>query len=457
VEYWGQCEVARVLSRPMFRRGGSTNSGIVSGFKGGGKVRQGYKHGEEVTDYADILKGYIDEPKEQKGLTSSDWLRIAAAGANIMGAPSSGRDGWIGALQAASPALSDLGIGLAESKDARRANYLTRKNAYDAALGQAALTGASDRQAFKRQEHLLEKGHEHQSGMQTDQFGHQVEMQEDAQEHSQEMQDAQLAFQQASLDAGFAHDFTMAQTAHDFRIEELQIEFDNAVDLLIKDKELSPYDFEKQYILGEGAKLIEIMSNSITGSKEYEDAKTAFLHGLHGETVRANTEEKANLLMDTDFANTVQDLADAIHDSEEINDPNSPYYQKRLDEIATMIRGDLFRQVISEIHIPEGLSGNAKGGTPIRRKYALGGTDSFGESYREKEAVNVPEPGDENIEFSFVELRKRLPPEVTDAVINLILNSEEAMIDFAKLQTQEDVSIFNQKYNSDLQIPQQVA
>jgi hypothetical protein len=31
------------------------------------------------------------------------------------------------------------------------------------------------------------------------------------------------------------------------------------------------------------------------------------------------------------------------------------------------------------------------------------------------------------------------------------------MIDFAKLQTQEDVSIFNQKYNSDLQIPQQVA
>ena len=61
------------------------------------------------------------------------------------------------------------------------------------------------------------------------------------------------------------------------------------------------------------------------------------------------------------------------------------------------------------------------------------------------------------IQLTFQELRKRLPPEVSDGVITLIMSSEEAMIDFAQLMTPEDIAVFNDKYNVDLQYPTQVA
>ena len=91
--------------------------------------------------------------------------------------------------------------------------------------------------------------------------------------------------------------------------------------------------------------------------------------------------------------------------------------------------------------------------------------------YKEKELEcgQFPEQGDDpysdevpvgesqNIDLSFAELRQRLPAEVSDQVIKLIMSSEEAMVDFAKIQTPQDVQVFNKKYNSDLQMPTQVA
>ena len=62
-----------------------------------------------------------------------------------------------------------------------------------------------------------------------------------------------------------------------------------------------------------------------------------------------------------------------------------------------------------------------------------------------------------DIEMTFAELRRRLPPEVNDGVIKLIMSSEQAMIDFAQLMTPDDISTFNEKYNVDLQYPTQVA
>ena len=446
----------------MFRRGGSTNrnpdSGIVSGFKRGGTIPKrglvdspgGYS-GEE---YAELVQKYMQAPVEEEGMTTSDWLRIAASGANIMGAPSTGRSDVWGALQAAGPSLGELGTGLADSRDARRASYLTRKNAYDAALAGAAVTGLSDEKKYAHEKAQLGS----QLTSAEDIVGAQIESAGDIAAaqiaSSEKMSQWQIDHNvsQAALDRAF--EYSQLNTTQTFQRAEQQREFENAVKLLIKDKELNPYEFEKQYIIGEGANLIEIMSTADKDSAEYKKAKQEFLLGLHGETVRSNTEEKASLLTNQTFNDFVADLADGVITSGDQEDPDSDFYGLTDLEVATKIMNGLFSEVFIEFYIPEG---NARGGTPIRRKFALGGTDSFGESYREKEAVNVPEPGDENIEFSFQELRKRLPPEVSDAVINLILNSEEAMIDFAKLQTQEDVSIFNQKYNSDLQIPQQVA
>ena len=59
--------------------------------------------------------------------------------------------------------------------------------------------------------------------------------------------------------------------------------------------------------------------------------------------------------------------------------------------------------------------------------------------------------------LTFQELRARLPQEVSDEVVRLIATSEEALLDFANLETQDDIALFNQKYQSDLQLPSQVA
>ena len=56
-------------------------------------------------------------------------------------------------------------------------------------------------------------------------------------------------------------------------------------------------------------------------------------------------------------------------------------------------------------------------------------------------------------DLTFEELRARLPQTITDDIITLIANSEQALTDFANIQTQQDVSAFNQKYEVNLQLP----
>ena len=59
--------------------------------------------------------------------------------------------------------------------------------------------------------------------------------------------------------------------------------------------------------------------------------------------------------------------------------------------------------------------------------------------------------------LSFSELRNRLPKEITDDVIRLLANSNEALQDFAYIRTQGDVSKFNTKYGVTLVLPAQTA
>ena len=56
-------------------------------------------------------------------------------------------------------------------------------------------------------------------------------------------------------------------------------------------------------------------------------------------------------------------------------------------------------------------------------------------------------------DLTFEELRNRLPQEIGDDIINLILTSAEAMEDFATIQTEQDISIFNKKYGVNLVLP----
>jgi hypothetical protein len=55
--------------------------------------------------------------------------------------------------------------------------------------------------------------------------------------------------------------------------------------------------------------------------------------------------------------------------------------------------------------------------------------------------------------LSFAQLRERLPQEITNDIVQLIANSEEALQDFAYIRTQQDINDFNVKYGVNLILP----
>jgi len=55
--------------------------------------------------------------------------------------------------------------------------------------------------------------------------------------------------------------------------------------------------------------------------------------------------------------------------------------------------------------------------------------------------------------ITYEELRARLPQEVSDEIVRLLANSPEALEDFATIQTERDISIFNKKYGVNLVLP----
>jgi hypothetical protein len=119
--------MSNILRRPMFRGGGSVDSrgtGITSGLDTPkrGMVDGPGEYSKSPSDIAAEIyarTGEIFPEPERRGLTPGDYLRIAATGAEILGAP--GRGGGIrGALTAAARPLASLGASLGSSIDARQ-------------------------------------------------------------------------------------------------------------------------------------------------------------------------------------------------------------------------------------------------------------------------------------------------------------------------------------------------
>jgi len=57
-------------------------------------------------------------------------------------------------------------------------------------------------------------------------------------------------------------------------------------------------------------------------------------------------------------------------------------------------------------------------------------------------------------DLSYTELRARLPQEVSNDIVQLLANSKQALLDFANIQTGEDIASFNQQYDVNLTLPQ---
>ena len=107
-------------------------------------------------------------------------------------------------------------------------------------------------------------------------------------------------------------------------------------------------------------------------------------------------------------------------------------------QIATEMAKDSINAIATEIFIPHVGAQKQEGGRVEKQQGGLSNEDAA--NLREQSRAG-------SMGLTFQELRARLPREVSDEVVRLIATSEEALLDFANLETQDDIALFNQKYH----------
>jgi len=86
--------------------------------------------------------------------------------------------------------------------------------------------------------------------------------------------------------------------------------------------------------------------------------------------------------------------------------------------------------------------------------YAEGGRAGFKLGTPKPIMESVAEqPKSEVQDLSYTELRARLPQEISNDIVMLLANSKQALLDFANIQTTEDIASFNQQYDVNLSMP----
>ena len=152
-------------------------------------------------------------------------------------------------------------------------------------------------------------------------------------------------------------------------------------------------------------------------------------------------------------AATIKDLNEALTDLVGI-DPileaiyGSEWMSEQIDDITDNFEAENGRQpTIDEVMEIIKSQGKKDGG---RIGYEMGG-DVMEEEVSET-MVTGPE---QTQDLTYMELRSRLPREIGNDIVQLLSASKQALMDFANIQTQQDVDNFNQSYNVDLVLPQE--
>ena len=345
--------MSRILRRPMFRGGkvSSYGTGIASGLADGG--RAGYVNGGEIEEYTDIVEAVREAYPKQQGLSQADFLRIASAGLEILGAPGEG-GGIRGALTAASKPLAKLGTGLATGIEARDASREESIKDISAAI----MRGRSTR------------------------------------------------------DRGFALADKIKQLTENTKSKQ------RISNILGNDQNFANYIKENHPDVKdvEGIARIrkslenelEVVNNNLKVLLPKDEVTIAFLKsGQAGQFFNAIIE------------------AEVKRQGKDRGDPT--FNWNAVIESAGKKDG--------------GVVGYAEGGL----------TEMVSETEEVVEETPQPQPRGS---LSYQELRSRLPKEIPDDVIAIIAASDEALIEFSNIATQQDVDAFNTKYGVELVLPQ---
>jgi len=369
--------MSRILRRPMFRGGrvSSYGTGIASGLADGG--RPGYGNGGEIEEYTDIVESVRKAYPKKQGLSRGDYLRIASAGLDILGAP--GETGGIlgGTLSAASKPLSKLGVDLATGMEARDAS--SEESVKD--ISAAIMRGRSTRDRGFALGDRLEKLREATSKRQL----------------LREILDDDVTF-----------------------VEYLK---KNHADVA------NSGDVNKISEIKKGLKnQLESVENDLKVLLPKDDITVAFLKtpaaGQYFRGIIADEEQRQGKQQgDPDFN-----------------------WNAVLETIRTGKKDG-------------GIIGYATGGEVEVEEQTedLNIRDLMkdqGVEYGEQVSVEEEMPEQESGSLSYEELRARLPKEIQDDVVKIIASSDEALIEFSNIATQQDVDAFNSKYGVELVLPQ---
>ncbi len=308
-------------------------------------------------------------------MSTADYLRIASAGMDILGAPSEG-SGIGGALRSAAAPLSKLGGDMAASLDAR-----TAARAELLANEENAIT---------------------------------------------DMASAIMKSRNYRPDKGFNVDrVTQLIKENTIRRQEIDaiLESDEAFVNYLKENNIEATTVEQ--IAAEKKKLQnekEVVMSVLRDILPKNENMTAFLKT-----------PQAQLL----FASVIK--AEEQRQGKKQNDPE-------FDTNALII-------AINRIGQKDGglTTGYAQGGLTEmmdRRNYYTQRCRDAGESCRRNPEQSSSAP------LTYDELRLRLPPEVSDDVVKLLASSDEALLEFSNIATQQDVNEFNVKYGVELVLPQ---
>jgi len=468
--------MSKTLRRPMFRMGGAVNSrgtGITSGLD-----RPGYSSGG-TTDIMDLYNKFSQRVPEvsKPKLNLGDYLRIASAGAEILGAP--GRGGGIkGALVSAGQPLAKLGSDLGTSIQARQLRKESDRDSLIRTLtsGQVNLEEAqANREAKTALQELIGKQALDQIGLtgsiKTDQLLLQGEIDKNNKLILQKLIGEQAVEQ---IEAQLEANKVIQNIVGEQKLEQIETsgQLDKELREMINKNNLNLALFDKSKAIAiermrneNNIKLAEMDQSKVvqqvneykkqyegrleTLNKEIESLKKATPNeNLTQESIDQALKIKENEL--ADLNNEIQiGVNKILVPGKTKQDYVVSTYQSLVESYKNALPGErpsdeeLLQQAENIVNKAYSFS---KGGLA----FAEGGQVSMDDI--EQKRIDL-EPANKSVDMPYEEFRDKMDAQVSDDIVQLIYYNPAAFSDFANIETQDDVYDFNKKYDVNLVLP----
>jgi len=392
----------RILTRPMFRMGGSTGSGITSGLTA---PRQQYNEAGRVQKLFEERKKMFDQtvPQERGGfMPGSVSSFLTDFGLNLISATPRGNIFATAATAAKDP--------FRNFQTARAQERADQKQLDQAILGDVI----SEDFKSTQQQKLIDAGFE-----------------EKKMELQNKITQLEIEGTQDSLK----------------RAEELK----NDIILLEKDYELQKKygTTGKSYDPGAATKT----SNLIKGLDDEKLELNEELSTLLGTLTNERTaEDNLRIKQIQARLGSIDDIrASILKESSLIEKIGALDQTDQLNTIVdqNMAKGmtyeEAFKAALEQFKFLQDMADGGRAG------YNVGGMTGMETPQQTQQSVEASPTQD----LTYTELRSRLPNSISDQIVQLLANSKQALLDFAEIRTQQDVNQFNQQYDVTLTLPQE--